>query len=368
MPSKSYFLNAQGQIQQDLNRAQIVQAIESGEGLLWIDVPGMEQADDGFLSEVFEFHPLTIQDAMEAGTHLARIEKYEGYIFLVAHGVNYAVESDIVEIAELSVFVGPNYLVTTHEFPLYAIQNVQERLESRTLGTGADSELLAYSVLEAFISNIRPTIDRMAEVADELEDAAINSPVKQALEGILRLKRSSLRINRAIEKQVDVYHQIAAAPGQFVSEEASRYFRDLEERAARIWETNRILHERADNSVALYLSSISIKQNETMKTLAIVAAVFLPLSLVAGIYGMNFENIPELGVSWAYFAVVAGMITVGFITGWWFWLRHRIDTRRISRAAGGVMFRVPAENLARVGRIRRGSGRQVPPSAESPVE
>jgi magnesium transporter len=245
---------------------------------------------------------------------------------ILAHGINYSTDSDIIEIAELSLLLGERVVVTLHSSPIISIQNLKDELVS-TLDPVHSPSALTYLILDRFVSNIRPAVDHMTDVMDELEEAAISKPIPAVLEGVLRLKRSALRINRAMQRQIEVLHLLKSFFAQR-DENLGHAFQELAEKAIRTFEINSVIRERADSALAIYQGSVSLKQNETMKALAIIAAIFLPLSLVAGIYGMNFVYIPELEHRWGYHAILVSMAVFGILVTWWVWLRPKISIWR----------------------------------------
>jgi 4-alpha-glucanotransferase len=158
--------------------------------------------------------------------------------------------------------------------------------------------------------------------AQDIEEETIRNPQPPTLEAILKLKRSTLRIHRVMAPQREILNRLSRGEFPIIGSEAQIYYRDIYDHLVRIEDLNQTTRDRADNALATYLSSVANRQNETMKVLSIVAAIFLPLTLVAGIYGMNFEYMPELMVPWAYFAVLGfmGIVIIGVI--WWFWARN----------------------------------------------
>jgi len=231
------------------------------------------------------------------------------------------VESDIVETAELELFLGRNFVVSNHSTPLYSTESVRQKVEtdSRPMKHGAD--FLAHTLIDTLIDNVLPTIDQMSDVAQDIEEETIHNPQPPTLEAILKLKRSTLRVHRVMAPQREVMNRLSRGEFPIIRAEAQIYYRDVYDHLVRIEDMNQTIRDGADNALATYLSSVANRQNETMKVLSIVAAIFLPLTLVAGIYGMNFEHMPELKWEWAYFAVLGFMGIVIISVIWWFWAR-----------------------------------------------
>lgn len=322
MPIKAYYLNPKGTVEQNLTKEQVKTAFESGEGLLWVDIAETTVEEGVYLEEIFHFHHLAIDDCVSSVIHPPKIDDFGDYLFVVVHGINHAAESEIVETAELAIFLGPNFVVSNHNTYLYCAEAVKRFVEDngRPMRRGAD--FLAYTLIDYLIDNIVPTIDKMSEVAEEIEEEVINSPQQATLSGIMKLKRSTLRIHRVLMPQRDILNRLSRGEFPIIRGEAQIYYRDVYDRIVRVADLNQALRDRSDNALNTYLSSVANRQNEVMKVLSIVAAIFLPLTLVAGIYGMNFRNMPELDVPWGYFAVLGfmGVVIIGVV--WWFWARR----------------------------------------------
>jgi magnesium transporter len=182
---------------------------------------------------------------------------------------------------------------------------------------GAD--FLAHALIDALVDNVLPTIDRMSDIAEEIEEEVIHQPQQVTLEAILKLKRSTLRIHRVMAPQREVLNRLSRGEFPLIKGEAQIFYRDIYDHLVRIEDLNQNIRDMADNALSTYLSSVANHQNETMRVLSIVATIFLPLTLLAGIYGMNFEYMPELEWRWGYFAVlgIMGMVIAGVI--WRFW-------------------------------------------------
>ena len=254
------------------------------------------------------------------------------------------IETEIVETAELAVFLGSHFVVSNHNCPLYSVEAVKQLVtgDDRLMRRGPD--FLAYTIIDMLIDNVMPTIDRMSDAAEEIEEETIRNPQQPTLEAILELKRSVLRIHRVMAPQREVLNRISCGGLSLVKSEALMYYRDIYDHLVRIEDLNQTIRDRADNALNTYLSSVANRQNEVMKTLAIVATIFMPLTLLVGIYGMNFENIPELKWSWGYFAVLGlmGFVIAGAM--WRFWASQWVTWGRC-RVTRVKLFAVEPEKL-----------------------
>lgn len=333
MPVAIYHLHPDGRLTSDLETTEIPRLIESTEGLLWVDISDPGQDEATLLEEVFGFHPVTVDVALEPRPHPAKADRFDSYVFMLLHGVDHSQPVDVVATVEMSMFIGRNYIVTVHRGRLFAVDSVIESLRQHPAAIAGRADFLAHALIDALASNILPMIDALRDVAEELEEAIIREPRPAQLDGLIRLKRSTLRLSRVVGPQIAVVARLGRGEFDLIGPDAGIFFVDVHDQLVFMQGLIDSTRERADHAVATYMSSVALKQNETMRTLAIVASIFLPLTLLAGVYGMNFENMPELEVSWAYFAVV-GFMAVVIIAGsvwltWrrWLWLGRRAAER-----------------------------------------
>ncbi|MFC1947441.1 magnesium/cobalt transporter CorA [Chloroflexota bacterium] len=328
MTVKTYYLDTDGNLKVDINRNEIVSVYQSGQGLLWIDIEGDKEEDISLMSDIFGFHKLSIDDCLGERINPPKVDEFENHIFVILHGINHTIESAIVQTTQLELFIGSNYVVSHHTFPVLSTQEIKRLVEEsgRPMKRGAD--FLAHEIADALIDNVLPTIDSMNDVADDIEEEAIHNPQKTTLEAILKLKRSTMQLHRVMAPQREILNRLSRREFHIITQDAQIYFRDIYDHLVRIEDLNQGIRDRTDNSLSTYMSSVANRQNETMKVLSVVAAIFLPLSLLAGIYGMNFEYMPELSFRWGYFAVL-GLMGVAIVSVfWWLWLKNIISVGR----------------------------------------
>jgi magnesium transporter len=255
------------------------------------------------------------------------------------------VESDIVETTELAIFLGSHFVVSSHNFPLYSIQSVSTLVDSDGRPMKRGSDFLAYTLVDTLVNNVMPTVDAMNDVTEAIEEEVIQHPQQSTLEAVLKLKRSALRLHRVMLPQRDILNRLSRREFPVISDEATIFYRDIYDHIVRIEDHIQSLRDRADNALATHLSSVANRQNDTMRVLSIVATIFLPLGLLAGVYGMNFEYMPDLGWHWGYFTVIGFVGAVIFTSLWFLWIRSWIARRRW-RVAKISPFKVDPQKLA----------------------
>lgn len=328
MKIRSFYLNPEGQIERDLDAERLREARGDKKGLLWLDVFDPDFESTEFLINEMAFHPLAVDDAMSRAHQPAKVDDYQSHLFMVVHGIDYTSEEEFVETARLSMFVAEGTVVTLHRVELISVDAVIDRIKRDVRLMERPASLFSYTILDSLHDAILPALNHLGEVAAGLEEISIDAPGKAVLQRILQLKRSSIRVQRIMAPQIRVFNRLSRNEFPIIEEQASMYFRDLQDQVIQLDVINQGVRDTADNALATYLSSIGIKQNETMRVLAIVAAVFLPLSLLAGIYGMNFEYMPDLGFRWGYFIVLGVMLTVGLATFYWLFIRQFVGDIR----------------------------------------
>lgn len=331
MPAQTFHLEPDGELRTDLAPRQVAEAVAGGEGALWVDITDGTDVDGEYLAEVFGFHPVTIRQSIDDVLNLPKLELFKDHVYLVVRGIDYSAESDLLETTELNLFLGRNYVVTNHNLFLYSVEELKRRVQDGE-GLMADGATpLAAAILEAFTEKIAPGVDYMGDVADTIEDEVLVNPVAPLLEAIMNLRRSAIRLSKALRTQADAIYRLAGDRSGLVEEGSGLRFRDAAERVVRFENSCDNLRERMDTALAIYMSSVANHQNEVMKTLAVVATIFMPLTLLVGIYGMNFGNIPELAWGWAYYGVLGTMGAFFIGAVWLTWLRGRLGVsgRRI---------------------------------------
>ena len=328
MPYRSYFLTPEGRVEMELSEAAVRDALERGEGSLWLDFDIPTAEDREFLLRVFGLHPVAVDSCLDMAAQVPKVDDYDDYIFIVSRGIDYTVDTRILSTAEMGIFLGRNFVISAHSGLLHNIESIATLVERDGLPLRRGATFLTYMLLDSLVLNLVPGINGLEEWVDDIEDSVIERPDPNALEAILDLKRSSFQLRRAIAPQRDMLNRLSRAEFAHVTGDALPYYRDIYDTILRIEGQNETLRDRADTTLSVYLSLVANQQNDLMRVLAVVATVFMPLGLIAGIYGMNFEYIPELRMRWGYFAVLGVMATAIAAVLWVFWARRWISVGR----------------------------------------
>jgi magnesium transporter len=260
---------------------------------------------------VFAIHPLALADVVNVPQR-PKAEAYEGHILLVGQMVRCGSDGAI-DTEQVSLIVGPRAVITFQERPdeRDCFDPVRARLRTgngqlRTLGP----DYLAYALLDVLIDAYFPVVETLGGVLDDIEEEALGRPSRATLVRLQRARRSLLTLHRLIWPQREAISTLLRDGGALVKEPVRPYLRDCYDHAFQIIDVVETYREMAVGIMDIYLSSVSNRLNEVMKVLTVMSSVFIPLTFIVGIYGMNFEFMPELRARWAYPAIWVVMIAV----------------------------------------------------------
>lgn len=295
-------------------------ALEEAGTVLWADLEGRSEDSDELLREVFGFHPLAIEDVYKE-RHRPKVEDYDRYLYLIVRTVYDASDLEEVSTAELDLFLGRNFVVTHHSIPMPSLDTVRNRLARGTSPMSEGAVFLAHAIIDRVVDGFIPLTDRVMLEVDRLEAETLAG--RDELARIVGLKGSLHRLRRLSASQRDVLARLARAEFDEVPDEARPFFRDAHEHQVQVTEV--FEHERDElNAVFDAFHSLSAhRMNEIMKVLTLISTIMLPLTFLAGVYGMNFKHMPELEWQYAYpslwgvmIALSVGMVAFFRKRGW----------------------------------------------------
>ncbi|MCM8776459.1 MAG: magnesium/cobalt transporter CorA [Candidatus Omnitrophica bacterium] len=296
---RTYLYRKGKPLEENLSRAQMLTALSEKDGLLWADFEDPSEFESDALVEIFNFHPLAVEDCISDLSH-PKVDDYEEYLFLVMHAVRLNPEGELMTM-ELDVFLSKNYVVTFHKDPLKSIDRVRESVAKRAenlMGSGA--EILVHAVLDQLVDNYLPVIDQYDEKADKLEEEIFNNPPADYLATILRIKRDIFHLRRIISPQRETINFLTRNPTPFIKPKNMIYFRDIYDHLFRLYGIVEGIQEMLTGILQAYFSYSSNRLNEVIKRLTILATLTMPAVVIASIYGMNFQNMPEIGWRYGY--------------------------------------------------------------------
>lgn len=321
------YRTADGTHHLDVTTADLAALLRDPAGLLWLDFQGEPpKTAQPILSEIFHFHPLAIDDALQE-SHVPKVDDWGDYLYLVVHGVTFdPAADDPIDTQELDIFFGRNYVVTHHDDPIAAVDHVWEleQRDDRHLARGPDH--LLYRLIDELVAAYMPLAEEMDEQIDRLEDQILARPTPANLERILTMKRGLHHLRRIIGPQREVLNKLARGDYTVIDADDRVFFRDVYDHLVRLYDINESMRDLVSDALSTYLSVVNNRMNDIVKTLTIITTLFMPISFIASFFGMNFfQPVVEGLKAWtgmapflATLALVAGVPAVMYL-----WIRRK---------------------------------------------
>ena len=280
----------------------------------WINVDGLHDTElIEKLGEGFSIHPLVLEDILNTETR-PKLDDYETHLFLVVKMMTWDEETATIVTEQVSLVLGPRYLLTFQERGGDVFDAVRERLragQGRLRKMGAD--YLMYALLDAVVDGYFLILEKLDDRIETLDESMQDSVGGETLREVHRLKRVIIDLRKAIWPLREVLAALSRIESPLVRPETRVFLRDVQDHAVQVVETMETFRDLASGLVDLYMSTLNNRMNAVMKVLTVITTVFIPLTLIAGIYGMNFEHMPELHWRWGYPLVLVAMLG---IAGW----------------------------------------------------
>lgn len=288
-------------------------------GLLWLDLddPMSSVLDD--LAASYNFHELAVEDCRHR-VQLAKIDYYDGYSFILINSTHYTEKPCEVRVREIDAFVGPDYILTVHEGPSLAVDEIQKLGLSNAIHLTRPDQVL-HAVIDIVVDRYLPTLDHIGDTIDDVQDALLISPDVKHLQTIFELKRGLLQFRRAVSSQRELLNMLIRDDTPFIQQDMRIYFRDVYDHAVRAMDLVETYRDLLTGGLDIYLTQMANRTNDIVKGLTILATIMLPLTLVTGYFGMNFEYIPLLknpnGIWYTTGALL--LLTISMLA----WFKHK---------------------------------------------
>jgi magnesium transporter len=333
-------------------------------GVLWVHVLGLDDGrqDIERLAELFHLHPLALEDVLN-GPQRPKAEEYEEQDFVVTHTVTQNTQTHRLQFNQFSMFVGSNYVLSFHRGEDEVAEQVRERIRtSRGLIRQHGVDHLMYSLLDGIIDGYFPVLEDFGEYIESVQEEALLRDSPSTLRDIQRTKHELLQLRRVVWPQRDLLNVLMRDDNNNVSGPVRHYLRDCYDHVVQLMDMVETYREMASDLMDAYMTAISNRMNSVMKVLTIIATVFMPLTFIVGLYGMNFNtdvsklNMPELNWKYGYPFTWLVMITVTIMMVFYFRQRGWIGRRDLptERDLEGDECEVPSASECR----RRRGGRQ----------
>ena len=278
--------------------------------VVWTDVSDPTSDDFAELGEEFGFHHLSIEDCRNEHQR-PKVEEYEGYYFMVLYEAELSGGSDRLELRELNIFLGKNYLVTVHSRPIRAIETAKRLWHEWSDRSDQGAGLVAYLLIDAVVDDYLPLLDVISDQMDDLEDSIFGEWRAEVIEEIFIVKKKLLYLRRAVTPLRDVFNTLLRREQPIFPRETHIYFQDVFDHLIRVADTIDTLRDMLSSTMDAYLSVSGNRMNKIMKRLTSVATILMSVTLIAGVYGMNFERMPELKWRYGYVIALLSMVVIG---------------------------------------------------------
>ncbi|MBU1232280.1 MAG: magnesium/cobalt transporter CorA [Proteobacteria bacterium] len=280
----------------------------------WLNIYGLH--DTEFIKSIgkaFGLHALVLEDISNTGQR-PKMEEYDDYIFFVLKMMRYDEEEGKIHSEQLSMVLGKTFLLTFHERPADVFEPVRDRIrkqKGRIRKVGID--YLAYALLDTIVDNYIFIIERLGEQIEDIEDEILESPTQEVLTKINNYKREMNYLRKSIRPAKEFILQLSRLDSDLIQEQTVPFIKDLLDLVSQAVEVIDTYREMLSDHLNIYNTGVSNRLNEIMKVLTIFSAIFIPLTFIAGIYGTNFEHVPELHYRYSYFVFWGVMLTVALV-------------------------------------------------------
>ncbi len=285
---------------------------------VWVDLQSPTEEEAHILVEPFAFHELAIEDALKE-IQTPKVESYGTYLYMILHGIDFSAAQHCFATHEVDIFLGDQFLVTVHDDFSRSVAHLRDVCPRNAFVLAEGPAALLHRIIDAMVDNYRPEVEKLETRLDELEDAVFNKPNPDDIRVILGLKRDVSSLRRVVTPQRDVLGRLARREFTHISEALSYRFRDVHDHLVRLADSATMFHDRITSLLDAHLSFTSNRLNQVMKTLTIISTIFLPLTVLTGMFGMNvsFPAFPG-GEGMQFWWIVAIMLAIGGVMLWYF--------------------------------------------------
>lgn len=267
----------------------------------WINIDGIHEIE--IIEKIgnhFDLHPLILEDIVHTEQR-PKMEDFEHYIYVVLRLLTFDEIENEINAEQISIILGSNFIISFQEMEGDVFDHVRDRIRNskgRIRKMGAD--YLAYALLDAIVDNYFVILEKLGEKIESMEEELVTNPRPETLQTIHELKREMIFLRKSVWPLREVVNSMERGESSLIQDSTTIYLRDVYDHTIQVIDTIETFRDMLSGMLDIYLSSVSNKMNEVMKVLTIIATIFIPLTFIAGNYGMNFEYMPELGWRWSY--------------------------------------------------------------------
>ena len=315
----------------ELTAADIPAALADPAAHVWVDIgPGPQAEAEQLLRDVLKVPPLVVEDCLSPTEH-PKIDDYGDSLFIITHGVGPQVGEALFRSLELDAILRSRVLITYHAVESRSVADTKDSVRKAGYPLRRGAPAVLHEILDRQIDRYLPVLEEVELRLDRIEEGLFERPTQALLEEILDLKRATLGLRRSLVKQRDVLHRLGRREFELVPDADAWMFRDVEDHLIRAADLLESYRELLSDAVEIYLSVTSNRLNQIVKVLTIFSSIILPLSLIAGIYGMNFKHMPETEWTWGYPYSLGLMVVITVVLLFFFWRRGWLSDRSTTR-------------------------------------
>jgi len=298
-------------LEKEIKSVEEILPLKEKTTVTWIDVVGIHEVDIiEEIGKIFDLHPLIVEDIVNTDQRI-KMEDFGNYIFVVLKMFFHDENKNEIKAEQASLILGSNFVISFQEEESDIFKPIRERIRNgkgRARKLGAD--YLAYSLLDAIVDHYFVILEKLGERIEDLEDELVVKPEPKILEEIHRLRREMIFLRKSVWPLREVIACLERGETSLVQKSTEVYLRDVYDHTIQVMDAVETYRDMLAGMLETYLSSISNKMNEVMKVLTIIATIFIPLTFIVGVYGMNFRFMPELEWRWGYIIIWTIMIVV----------------------------------------------------------
>jgi len=284
---------------------------------VWIDVINPHKDEFKQLKEIFKLHPLTVEDCLKRGRTRVKVEEFDNYLFIVIYGM----PENSKRLYELDFIIGKNFVISNHFEHVDSFDKLKKNQEKVFTILSKGPDFILHKLIDLEIDRYLEIVSKYEDIIERIEKRVLEEPNQQLISRIFRLRKKFMRIRRIANLQKEKLLELAREKQPFISERLRPYFRDVFDHMLSVTETVTIYREQLSGAIELSISMSTNKANDVMKTLTVIASIMLPLSLIAGLFGMNVADIPFADHRYAFEMVIGVMLTIAI--GMLFYFRKR---------------------------------------------
>ncbi|MBN2365412.1 MAG: magnesium/cobalt transporter CorA [Calditrichaeota bacterium] len=288
----------------------------------WLNISGLhETAMMEKIGEKRDIHPLILEDILNTDQR-PKVEIYDNYIIIILKMLYHNTEKTEIESEQISIVLGENYVITFQEKAGDVLDPVRERIRNpKSLFRKKGADYLAYAIMDVIIDHYFVVLEALGEKIENLEQAVLGEPTQKLAKEIQFMKRELIYLRKSIWPLREVISELLRTESEFMAEDLAPFLKDVYDHTIQVVDTIETFRDMLSGTLDIYLSSVSNRMNEVMKILTIIATIFIPLTFIAGIYGMNFDFMPELHWKWGY--PLIWLIMLGIFSGMILFFRRK---------------------------------------------